>query len=198
MGNPAIDAFSFLLGTVFDIYAMVVAVRFLMQAVRADYYNPLSQFVVKVTDPVLIPLRRLIPGFGGYDIAALVLCLSVIFLKLMVFKLLGLDRVGVAGYLIAVSSSGLVQLLIMSFVDLINLLFNIFIVGAIILAIMSWIVPDPRHPAYALLGSLINPLLTPVKRLVPPIGGLDLSVLVLILGLSAIKMLVVGLLVRLF
>ena len=198
MGNPAVDAFSFLLGAIFDLYATVVAIRFLMQAVRADYYNPLSQFVVKVTNPVLIPLRRFIPGFGGYDIAALVLCIAVIFLKLILFKLLGLERASVAGYLMAVGGAGIGQLAFMSIVDLVNLLFNVFIVGAIILAIMSWIVSDPRHPAYSLISSLINPVLAPVRRYVPPIGGLDLSVLVLILGLSAIKMLVVGSLVNLF
>jgi len=198
MGNPAVDAFSYLLGAIFDIYAMVVAARFLMQTVRADYYNPLAQFVVRVTNPVLIPLRRFVPGFGGYDIAALVLCLLVIFLKLLVFKFIGLDRAGVAGYMLPVASIGITQLLALSFVDLINLLFNIFIFGAIILAIMSWFMPDRSNPAFTLLNSLINPVLAPVRRFVPPIGGLDLSVLVLILGLSALKMLVVGSLIRLF
>jgi len=84
--GPTIQALNLLITIVFDLYIMVVAVRFLMQATRANYHNPLAQAVVKLTNPVLVPLRRFIPGFQGHDIAALVLCLLLIALKMFVFK----------------------------------------------------------------------------------------------------------------
>lgn len=192
MGNPALDAFSFIVSTIFDIFALLVAVRFLMQATRADYYNPIAQAVVKITDPLLKPLRRVIPGFKGMDMAALVLCLLVLLVKLLVvMKLLGL-RAGVAGYLIPVAGLGLGKLISLSVLDLINLFFNIAIYSIVILALLSWIVPDPRNPLYSLLQSLTDPILRRVRAIVPPIGGLDLSALVAIVGLYALKILVMG------
>ena len=196
--NPAISAFNFLLGTVFSFYAMVIAIRFVMQALRVDYYNPLAQFVIKVTDPILVPMRRVIPSWGGYDIAALVLCLIVIFLKLAVFKLLQLGVVPAVGRGFNAEALGISHMVVLSILDMLNMFFNIFIFSIIIQAILSWVVQDPGHPLYALLGKITAPVLQPVQRFVPPIGGLDLSPLVALIGLVFIKMLVMGSLVNLF
>lgn len=194
--NPALNALSFLIGSIFSFYAMIVAIRFLMQAFRVDYYNPLAQFVVKMTDPPLRPLRRIIPGWGGLDMAALILCLLVIFLKLLTFKLLALESVPAAGDQFRVALLGAPHLIILALLDLLNLFFNILIFSIVIMALMSWIIQDPGHPMYAMLNRLTAPVLAPVRRYVPPIGGLDLSALVAILGLITIKLFVMGMLVK--
>lgn len=193
--NPALNALSFLIGSIFSFYAMIVAIRFLMQAFRVDYYNPLAQFVVKMTDPPLKPLRRIIPGWGGFDVAALILCLLVIFLKLLAFKLLSLEYVPAAGDQFRVALLGGPHLVILALLDLLNLFFNILIFSIVIMALMSWIIQDPGHPMYAMLTRLTAPILAPVRRFVPPIGGLDLSALVAILGLITLKLFVMGILV---
>ena len=92
-GSYLLDPLVFLIQTLFGLYIAVVAIRFLLQWVRADFYNPLSQFVVRITTPVLRPLRRVIPGYGGLDLAALVLIwlLSTVELGLMAL-VVGLDR----------------------------------------------------------------------------------------------------------
>ena len=190
MGSPALNALSFIIGTLFNIYALVVAVRFVMQATRADYYNPIAQSVVKITDPLLKPLRRVIPGFAGLDMASLVLCLLIIFAKFLVMRVLGLDAVHAAGYMLNIASMGFGRLFGLSLLDLLNLFFNIAIYSIVIMALLSWIVPDGRNPLYSLLQSLTNPILRHVRNVVPPIGGLDLSALVAILGLYALKILV--------
>ena len=81
MSGYGTNALHFLIEVIFDLYAMVIVLRFLMQSVRADYYNPVSQFVVKVTNPVLVPLRRLIPSVAGHDAASLVFAIGVLFLR---------------------------------------------------------------------------------------------------------------------
>lgn len=180
MGNPALEALQFIVSTIFDIFALVVAVRFVMQAARVDYYNPIAQMVVKITDPALKPLRKIIPGFGGYDIAALVLCLLVIVVKQVFLNVLGFTNMGG------------ITLLVASFLEVLNIMFNIFIFGLFVMALLSWIVQDPNNPLYELLRALTNPVLRIVRRFVPPMGGLDLSVMAAIIGLMAIKILVMG------
>jgi len=192
MTSSALTALSFLISTVFDLFALMVAIRFMMQATGADYYNPIAQAVVKITDPLLRPLRKIIPGFKGLDMASLLLCFLVLLAKLLVVtKLLGL-RAAVASYLLTLSGAGIGTLIGVSLIDVINLFFNIAIYSIVILALLSWFVQDPRHPVYSLLNSLTHPILKHVRGIVPPVGGLDLSALVAILGLYALKIFVIG------
>lgn len=192
MGNPALDTLSFIIGTLFNIYALVVAVRFVMQATRADYYNPIAQSIVKITDPLLKPLRKIVPGVAGLDMASLVLCLLVIVAKFFLMRMLGIENVAAAGYLLPVGSMGLGKLLGLSLLDMLNLFFNIAIYSIVIMALLSWVVPDGNNPLYSLLQSLTNPILRRVRAVVPPLGGLDLSAFVAIIGLYALKILVMG------
>ena len=134
--GPGSQALSFLLNTIIDLYVMVIALRFIMQAVRADYYNPLAQFVVKASNPILIPLRRVIPGFGGQDVAALALCLALLVAKFFVFRALGIQT-SVASYSVALSSVSSITILYLAAVDLLALFFNIFFFAIIIQAIIS-------------------------------------------------------------
>ncbi|SCZ61916.1 YggT family protein [Thiohalomonas denitrificans] len=179
----------FLIGTLFSLYVLAILLRFLLQQLQADFYNPVSQFLVKITNPPLRPLRRLIPGIGGIDVASLVLMFLI---QLLAVALVG-ARVG-AGYLPGLIATGAIQpvgtLIGLTIVELVDLAFNVFIFAVIIQAVLSWVNPGAYSPVSSILHSLTEPVLRPVRRFIPPMSGLDLSPLVAILGLQVLKMLV--------
>ncbi|MBK1701923.1 YggT family protein [Thiococcus pfennigii] len=171
--NPLV----FLIQTLFGLYTTIVILRFLLQWLRADFYNPISQFVVKLTTPVLGPLRRVVPGIGGADVASLVLAWLLKSTELVLIGLLaGVER-------------NLFGAFFWSLPALVGLTINIFLFAVFIRVILSWVAPDPRHPGMRLLESLTAPLLRPAQRLLPPIGGIDLSPLLVIIGLVLLRML---------
>ena len=165
--NPLI----FLVDVIFDLYIAVLLLRFIMQQVRADFYNPISQFIVKITQVPVTAMRRFIPGFKGVDIATLFLVLILIFLKLIII------------YTLKGVSINVVGLIIYSLYDLIQLIINVFIFALFLQALLSWVNPDPHNPVMGLLSSLTYPILKHVRRIVPPVSGLDLSTLFAIIGL---------------
>ena len=169
--NPLI----FLIDTLFDIYIAIVLLRFLLQQVGADFYNPISQFIVKATQKPVVIVRRIIPSFRGIDIASLTLVVLLIFIKLLILVALGGLQPSVG------------TLLILSVHDLISLVFDIFIFAIFVQAILSWVNPDPHNPISALLNSLTRPVLTPIKKRLPVMGGMDLSTIVALIGLMFIK-----------
>ncbi len=175
--NPAI----FLIDTLLSLYIFAVMLRFLFQWVQADFYNPISQFLIKITHPPLRLLRRFIPAVGRIDSSSIVLMLALQMLS---------------GYLVAVlqgSSVGLGPLAIFSISELLQLLLNIFLFAVIIRALLSWFSPGIRHPATSLLYSLTEPLLSIVRGVIPPISGIDLSPLVILIGIGFVKRLLLGL-----
>jgi len=192
MGTSALSALHFLLGTILDLYAMVVALRFIMQTVKADYYNPIAQFIVTATDPLLRPLRRVVPSAGRYDTASLVLCFAILLVKFALFKTLGFGVVAEFGYRLPVGAMGAPALVAAALINLVNLFFNVFIFALFAQALMSWLPAAGGSPVAGLLRSITAPVLNPVRRFVPPMGGLDLSSLVAIIGLYAIRLFVVG------
>ncbi|HIE53733.1 MAG TPA: YggT family protein [Chromatiaceae bacterium] len=171
LANPAV----FLINTIFGLYILAVMLRFLFQLVEAEFYNPVSQFLVRITHPPLRFLRRIIPSFGRLDTASVILMLLLQMLAdYLAFVLQGGGQVAI-GVLFA---SAVVQL--------INLAFNVFIYGIIIQAIMSWINPDPYNPVFSLLTQLTEPVLGPCRRLIPAMSGLDLSPLVALVALQVL------------
>lgn len=194
MVNPALNAIGFILGILFNLYATVVAVRFVMQVVRADYYNPLAEAVVKLTDPLLIPLRRVIPSIKRYDTASLVLVFAVLLLKLLVFKYLGLGGVPAIGVAISVAPVPVTNLVLLGLLDVIYHFFNVFIYALIINAVLSWIPSAGGNPVQAMVASISEPVTRPLRRLIPPMGGIDLTVFFTIIGLFALRIFVMGIL----
>jgi YggT family protein len=171
--NPLI----FLVKTLFGLYIAIVMIRFLLQWARADFYNPISQFVVKVTSPVLRPMRKVIPGYGGLDLSALVLAWLLKAVELALLSmLLGLGRNPLAALIWAIPA-------------LVGLMISIFLFGILIRVILSWVNPDPYNPAVALLNRITDPIMVPAQRLVPPISGIDLSPMVAMIGLVLLEML---------
>lgn len=178
-GNYLTDPLVFLIQVVFGLYTLVVMLRFLLQLVRADFYNPLSQFVVKVTSPLLRPLRKVIPGLGGLDLSSLFLAWLVKSVELLLIYL-------VSGFGLLV-----VQALVLAIPELLELTINIFLFSILILVVLSWISPVGHNPAVSLLSDLTAPIMEPVRRRMPPMGGLDLSPMVVMVGLILLKMLLV-------
>lgn len=175
LSTPAV----FLVKVVFGLYATLVLLRFLLQWVRADFYNPLSQFIVKATKPALNPLRRLIPGFSGIDTASLVLAWLVITAEQL--SILAISGVGFQ----------LLAAALLAIPEMISLIINIFLFAILLQVILSWINPGSYNPAIGLIHSLTEPLLAPVRRRMPDMGGLDLSPMVVMVGLVVLEMLLI-------
>ncbi|OOF29922.1 YggT family protein [Salinivibrio proteolyticus] len=172
------NAMTFLINTAFDLYIMVVLLRVWLQLARADFYNPFSQFVVKATQPVVGPLRRLIPSLGSLDLA------TVLFgYLLMVAKFAVLDLV--AGNPLTLSGG----MFIFSTIALLKAAGKLLFWVLILRAILSW-VSQGNNPVEYVFHQLTEPVCAPVRRVIPPIGGLDLSILVVFIALQFINMLI--------
>lgn len=173
--NPLV----FLIRTLFDIYTSIMMLRFLLQQVRADFYNPISQFIVKLTNPLVMPARRIVPGYRGYDLATLLLVLVLIVLKIVL--LAGLKGLSV----------DTISLLLVALQELVLLIINVFMFAIFVQAILSWVNPDPYHPVSSLLRSLTYPVLRPFQQIIKPVSGIDLSPLVALIALMFAKSVVV-------
>ena len=171
--NPLV----FLIQVLFGACTLVVMLRFLLQLVRADFYNPVSQFIVKATSPLLTPLRRLIPSLGGVDTASLVLMWLVKWVELTLVLL-------VSG-----GAFNLLAPLAWAIPELVGLALDVFLYAILIQVILSWVSPGGYNPVIGLIDRLTAPLLRPAQRLIPPVGGLDLSPMVVMIGLVLLKML---------
>jgi len=176
-GSYLTNPLAFLVQIIFGAYALIVLLRFLLQLTRADFHNPVSQLVVRLTTPVLRPLRRFIPGIGGIDLSSLILAWLVKAVELLLVLL--------------IQGAGLQLLpaLLAAIPELVSTTINIFLFAIFIQAILSWVGTGSYNPAASLLHSLTEPLLRPARRLIPPIGGLDLSPMLTIVGLMLLKML---------
>ncbi|HKJ52719.1 MAG TPA: YggT family protein [Gammaproteobacteria bacterium] len=179
-----------IINTLFDLYILLVLLRFLLQVLRADFYNPVSQFIVRMTTPPLRVLRRIIPSVSGQDTASIVLCLLLIYAKFLLMRLLSIPAVYIGGQMapLGVSFAGM---LVYSVADLIALVLTVFLVAIIIRVVLSWISPGHYNPVVGLVDRLASPVLRPIQRLLPPMGGLDLSPLFATLILVVAKMLIV-------
>jgi YggT family protein len=172
----------YVIQTLGSLYLLIVLLRFILQMVRADFYNPMSQFIVRATQPLLRPLRKVIPGFGGVDLASLVLAILVQML-LMVITLI-LMGYGVGGFVL--------QVLIWAIIGVTSLFMKVFFFALIISVILSWVAPGTHNPAAELVNQICEPLLAPIRRILPNLGGLDLSPIFAFIALNLIDMLVIN------
>ncbi|WP_215397242.1 YggT family protein [Rheinheimera oceanensis] len=170
------QAVLFLIDTAFSLYLMVMILRLWLQLVRADFYNPFSQFVVKATNPLVLPLRRVIPSLGRLDTATLLLAYSIMLVKLLVLQLIQIGQIALA--------PSLVLSVVFLIKEMLTLLFWILVIRAL----LSWF-SQGRSPVEYVMHQLTEPLLRPVRSILPPLGGLDLSVLVVLIGLQFLNIL---------
>lgn len=171
------NATHFLISTIFELYLMVVLLRLWLQLARADFYNPFSQFVVKATHPVVAPLRRVLPSIGSLDTATLVLALAV-----------SMAKVAVIGLVLGAGNINIISVLVTGSLELVKEMFNLMFWVLIIRALLSW-VSQGHNPIELVLHQLTDPILSPIRRIIPPMGGLDLSVLVALILLQFINIL---------
>jgi len=178
MQTNGAQALIFLVNIVFTLYIAALFMRIILLRLRADYYNPLVHFIARITDPPLRPLRKLIPAYGGWDIAAMVLAVVCAF---------------VCGFLVLhLAGFGTPWLMIARYTGrkLLAVLINLYIVSILVQALLSWLGPQQYNPLAIILWRMNEPLLRPVRRILPPIGGtFDLSPLVLIVALEALSIL---------
>jgi YggT family protein len=172
----------YVLQTLGSLYLLIVLLRFILQLVRADFYNPLSQFIVRATQPLLQPLRKVIPSIFGLDSASLLLAILV---QLLVMALtLMLMGYGVGGLL--------AQLLVWAVIGVTSLFIKVFYFAMIASVILSWVAPGSYNPGAQLLNQICEPLLAPFRRILPNMGGLDISPIFAFIALNLVDMLVIG------
>ncbi|TCV96906.1 YggT family protein [Biostraticola tofi] len=162
---------TFLVKTLIDLYIMVLLLRIWMQWTRCDFYNPFSQFIVKVTQPIIGPLRRIIPSVGPVDTASLLLAYILATLK---YPLLMLIQVGV----LALDPMNL----LVGLLTLLKATGEVVFWVIIIRSLMSWI-SQGRSPMDQVLMQLSEPLMAPIRRILPAMGGIDFSAMIVILVL---------------
>lgn len=181
MGNSIGQVVVLLVNTLGGLIILALLLRFLLQASKADFYNPLSQALVKITAPILNPARKLIPAWRNFDIAAFLIALiiSTLATALMIFS---------AGYVLP----GIGSLLSWSFLRLIAFILNIYFWGLLISIIASWVAPFSGNPALFLIQQLLEPIQSRFRKVIPPMGGLDFSPIFIFLTISVLEILVVG------
>ncbi|KZX56000.1 hypothetical protein A3709_06295 [Halioglobus sp. HI00S01] len=168
--------FLYLVQTAISLYLLVVFLRFLLQAVKADFYNPISQFIVKATNPAVVPMRKIVPGVGGYDMASLLLA--------FLLQMLAIATLVIIKYQ---TMPGAQLLLVGGFFGLLGLALNTLYIALIIMVIVSWVAPGSNQPAIYLIYQITEPFIAPIRKVIPPMGGLDFSVLVLLIGMHVIR-----------
>jgi YggT family protein len=165
----------FLARTLGDLYLLAFLLRFLLQWVRADFYNPLAQIVVRVTNPLVVPARRIMPSAGSIDLPTLVILVALE--AVLTWSLLRL-----VGFPVQAASFVFFVLL-----RLINTTLWLYVISIFAYVIMSWF----SHPGYSPIGRILldlnEPLLRPVRRFLPPIAGLDLAPLIVVILIAAVR-----------
>mgnify|MGYP005849341963 CR=1 FL=1 len=175
------QAGTFLIQSLGSFYLAVVMLRFLLQLSRADFYNPISQFLVKATHLPSKPLRKFFPTYRNFDLATIVLAL--LFQWLVIQLTASVNGLGMMNVLSALAWGA---------VGAIYLVLNLYLYGLLIVIIVSWVAPQSNHPALALLSQLIRPAMAPFQRIIPPLGGLDLSPIFMFLVINMLQIFVHG------
>jgi YggT family protein len=162
----------FLIQTVFSIYIVLILLRFLMQVSRADYYNPICQAIVKLTDPGIKPLKKILPTVRRFDFATLTVALVIQLIAVSLVMMLK------GGYLFHPTY------LAWALLGLVSTIFDIYFFSLLIMVIVSWIAPQTSHPAISLIHQLTEPICKPARKLLPPMGGLDFSIILVFVTIT--------------
>lgn len=180
-GNYLIHAGVYLINILFGLYILVIMLRFILQTIRADFYNPICQFLVTVTNPAIKPLRRWIPGYMGIDWPSILLMVT-----------LQLIEVCLIAFLISGQIPAMISLPVIIVSKLLNLLIYTYIIVIVIQAIISWVQPGSYSPFTVLLYQMSDPLVKPVRRHIPAAGGIDWSIFLVLILLNLALILIVA------
>lgn len=176
------DGFVYLVRTLFDLYLFVLIIRFMLAWAKADYFNPLTQVAVRLTNPIVKPVRKLIPNFRDFEIASLML---IFVINLVKFALIA-----------AMSSTipTLTGLLIIAFGDMLRLFIQVMTGALLLYVIISWI--QPFSPVQRVLHQVVFPLVSPFQRMIPPVAGFDLSIIPVFIVLQLTTIILVNPLIQ--
>lgn len=177
-GGSVGNAFAFLIETLFSLYLAALLLRVLLEAVGADYYNPICQVLLKVTDPLVAPLAKLVPAIGRMNTAAVVWLIVLQTIAVVVV-------LAINGY-----SLPMIDTLVVSLKRLLRLLLTMYLVLILAEVILSWVGGALRHPIIPLIYQLTRPVLEPIRRVLPSLGGIDLSPLVALIGIQFLMILI--------
>ena len=186
MGSQLGSAGLMLVNTLINIYIFLLMLRFLLQASRADYFNPISQSVVKVTQPAVRPFQSFLgPVVGRFDLATLATGLVIKAVSIVIIlQIAGFGIPSIAGVAIAAVAA------------LANAVLKIYFFALIVMIILSWVAPNASHPGALLVMQLLEPIMAPVRKVIPPLGMIDLSPIFVFIAISLIDGIVVTSLTR--
>jgi len=171
-------ALIFIISTIAQLFLLVMLLRFWLPFLRADFRNPIAQAILRLTSPLVIPVRRVIPPIGRLDTATVIIAFVLQYLTvLIILTISGL-------------SAGILPIAITALIDLVLLSLRLFTFAIFIHIILSWIAPGTYNPATAFIAMLVEPVMRPFRRLIQPIGGLDISPMFAIIGLMALSILI--------
>jgi len=174
MAQNFANAGVYLVQTFFGLYTILIMVRFLMQVAKADYYNPICQSIVKITDPAIKPLRSIFPSIYGVDFATLTVAFGVQMIGVMLIMMLSQAPIFMPVYAAWVM------------LGLFSIIFSIYFFALIIMVISSWIAPQSGHPALSLVMQIVEPICAPARKLLPPMGGMDFSIILVFVFINII------------
>ncbi|NCF72142.1 MAG: YggT family protein [Gammaproteobacteria bacterium] len=180
MPSNIASALVFIVNALTSLYLLLLLLRFWLPWLRADFRNPLAQGILKLTSPVIIPLRRIVPSFGRLDTATVLVAFIVQYLAILLILLI----MGTTATFSAISITAIVKLMLLSL--------NLFMFAIFVRIILSWVSPGQYNPATAIITTLTEPVLRPVRRLIPPLGGFDISPIFVIIGLGALTRVLMG------
>jgi len=182
MPSTVTSAVVFIVNSLAQLYLLVLLLRLLLPWLGADFRNPIVQAILKLTSPVVVPLRRIIPPVGRLDTATVLVAIIVQYLTIVVLLMIT-GTIGQAGF---------VPIAITTVVDLVILVLNLFVFAILIRVVLSWISPGGYNPAVAIINTLTDPVLRPFRRIIPTLGGLDLSPLFAMILLTALRIIITG------
>ncbi len=180
MPSNVSGAISFIIGALAQLYLLVLVLRFWLPWLKADFRNPLAQAILRLTSPLIVPLRRIVPAIGRLDSATLLVAFAVQYLTILLILF------------IKGGTAGIAAIALTSIVDLVLLTLNLFMFAIIIRIILSWVAQGAYNPAVAIITTLTEPILQPFRRYMPRMGGLDISPLFAIIFIIAATILIGG------
>jgi YggT family protein len=170
----------FVVNALTSLYLLLLVLRFWLPWLRADFRNPLAQGILKLTSPLVIPIRRVVPSFGRLDTSTVLVAFAVQYLALLLILLI----VGASASFSVVAISAVVKLVLLSL--------NLFMFAIFVRIILSWVSPGQYNPATAIIATLTEPILRPFRRVIPSMGGFDISPVFAIIALGALTRLLMG------
>lgn len=180
MPSNITSAIVFIVNAVTSLYLLVLLLRFWMPLLQADFRNPLAQGILRLTSPLVVPVRRIVPPLGRLDTATVLVAFVIQYVTVFLLLII----VGQTAGFVPIAATAVVKLVVLSI--------NLFVYAIFIRVILSWVAQGAYNPATAIIATLTEPVLRPFRRLLPPMGGFDLSPIIAIILLLAATIVVNG------